>query len=693
MERSRFLFIVSGLFLLVVLSLGLVFFLVPDSVPRGLFGLVTVPEQSDDSVTESGNCTLVGDNPPCGTVALSEIVSLINQWAGGHASLSDVIKLINAWTNPSSTTSTRTTTTTSSTTSSTSTTSTTLPYLSISLSAPANNTNTTQRNLSFNYTVVGSNGTYNCSLFLNRTLYNTSRRTLNNTLSKLNVTNLGYGTWWWNITCNTNSTMSNTSQTRTITIRTTTTTTTTSTTTTTVPVDCYGAVDCNPSGDPIGGGAGYSDIITETDSRVTYVVSTKEQLLSALSNATSGDVVFVKGTANINMDGTHFHIPAGVTLASDRGNAGSLGARLYATVHTAEATYPIQIHGNNTRITGLRIEGDYGGADRVGPDGNGYQQRSGIYIGSMYGNYTGLEVDNCEIYNWSAEGVAVYWNSEKDSGRINANVHNNYIHHVQSNGLGYGVGTYGGHTLITANLFDWTRHAISGHGMKNETYVAKYNIYLGGTSYITNPIYNSTLAKHGQFDVHGYPHHPGDAWQSSDQYIGNYTVQYNTFLNFKNFALVVRAKNYDGTGIYFDHNIIEEAATHSIPPVGQRAVGDYGTIYMSNNKIGKAGATPVLVAGDDVYYWQGHPSADLPDALFNATPMSGAAPLTVVFTDRSTGSTINKTHAWDFNNDAVIDSTIASPTHTYSTLGNYTVRHVVTNLNGSHTFTRTIVVW
>jgi hypothetical protein len=247
MDRGGFLFIVSGLLLIVVLSLGIVFFLVPDSVPRGVFGLVTVSDSSGDSFYASGNCSLVGDNEPCDSVSLSEIVSLINQWARGGATLSDVVKLINRWASPVSTTTSTTsasstTTTTTSTTTTFSTTTTTLtvtPRLSISLSTPTNNTNTTQRNLSFNYTVTGSNGTYNCSLFLNATLYNTSRRTLNNTLSKLNVTNLGFGTWWWNITCNINSTVSNTSQTRILTIRTTTTTSTTttsgSTTTTTLP--------------------------------------------------------------------------------------------------------------------------------------------------------------------------------------------------------------------------------------------------------------------------------------------------------------------------------------------------------------------------------------------------------------------------------------------------------------------------
>jgi parallel beta-helix repeat protein len=127
MEGRRFLTIVLGLFLLVVVVLGLVFFLAPDTFSRGIFGFVAVSEPSNNFVSASGNCSLVGDNPPCDSVALSELVSLINQWVGGHATLRDVVRLINVWAgSPATTTSTSTTTTTSrSSTTTTSTSSTT----------------------------------------------------------------------------------------------------------------------------------------------------------------------------------------------------------------------------------------------------------------------------------------------------------------------------------------------------------------------------------------------------------------------------------------------------------------------------------------------------------------------------------------------------------------------------------------
>ena len=69
-------------------------------------------------------------------------------------------------------------------------------------------------------------------------------------------------------------------------------------------------------------------------------------------------------------------------------------------------------------------------------------------------------------------------------------------------------------------------------------------------------------------------------------------------------------------------------------------------------------------------------------AFSNATPRSGTAPLTVEFTDESTGI-LPLTYAWDFDNDGVTDSTAQSPSHVYSMHGTYTVNLTVTNIVGS----------
>lgn len=71
---------------------------------------------------------------------------------------------------------------------------------------------------------------------------------------------------------------------------------------------------------------------------------------------------------------------------------------------------------------------------------------------------------------------------------------------------------------------------------------------------------------------------------------------------------------------------------------------------------------------------------------FTATPLTGTAPLTVQFTDSSTGNI--DTWAWDFDNDGVTDSTQQNPGYTYTEAGIYTVSLTATGLAGSCTETK-----
>jgi PKD repeat protein len=74
-----------------------------------------------------------------------------------------------------------------------------------------------------------------------------------------------------------------------------------------------------------------------------------------------------------------------------------------------------------------------------------------------------------------------------------------------------------------------------------------------------------------------------------------------------------------------------------------------------------------------------------PTASFSATPTSGAAPLTVQFSDTSTGGPT--AWAWDFGDGG--SSTSQSPSHVYAAAGTYTVQLTVSNSGGSDTATRT----
>ena len=82
------------------------------------------------------------------------------------------------------------------------------------------------------------------------------------------------------------------------------------------------------------------------------------------------------------------------------------------------------------------------------------------------------------------------------------------------------------------------------------------------------------------------------------------------------------------------------------------------------------------------------PVSPAPVAAFSADPLSGTAPLTVTFTDQSTGDSITG-WAWDFDNDGVTDNTTQSPSYTYVNAGTYTVNLTVTNSAGSDSEVKT----
>lgn len=74
-----------------------------------------------------------------------------------------------------------------------------------------------------------------------------------------------------------------------------------------------------------------------------------------------------------------------------------------------------------------------------------------------------------------------------------------------------------------------------------------------------------------------------------------------------------------------------------------------------------------------------------PAAAFSGSPTSGCAPLTVAFTDASTGEI--SSYAWDFGDGG--SATAQNPTYEYTAAGAYTVSLTVTGPGGSNTETKT----
>ena len=74
-----------------------------------------------------------------------------------------------------------------------------------------------------------------------------------------------------------------------------------------------------------------------------------------------------------------------------------------------------------------------------------------------------------------------------------------------------------------------------------------------------------------------------------------------------------------------------------------------------------------------------------PVANFTGAPTDGDSPLSVQFTDQSTGSITS--YAWDFGDTGT--STLQNPQHTYSSAGTYSVNLTVTGPGGSNSKIRT----
>jgi len=82
------------------------------------------------------------------------------------------------------------------------------------------------------------------------------------------------------------------------------------------------------------------------------------------------------------------------------------------------------------------------------------------------------------------------------------------------------------------------------------------------------------------------------------------------------------------------------------------------------------------------------PTGPAPTASFTATPTTGSVPLTVNFTDTSTGGPTS--WAWTFGDGGT--STAPSPSHTYTSTGTFTASLTATNGQGSTSTTRAITV-
>ena len=96
-----------------------------------------------------------------------------------------------------------------------------------------------------------------------------------------------------------------------------------------------------------------------------------------------------------------------------------------------------------------------------------------------------------------------------------------------------------------------------------------------------------------------------------------------------------------------------------------------------------SGGVSVKTVSEIIIYSNQAPTV-APVAAFTGTPVTGTIPHNVVFTDRSTGSSIIN-RRWDFGDGNISNyATATNPVHRYSSAGTYSVNLTVTNAGGSN---------
>ena len=193
------------------------------------------------------------------------------------------------------------------------------------------------------------------------------------------------------------------------------------------------------------------------------------------------------------------------------------GPRIFVTdTHRGSAAL-FEIHGDNVRVSGFRLEGP---TSRVGSGDDNKEKAILISPTASAEPIHSIEISNMEIFHWSGVGVQVNDNVDvAERGRLfnthpsAVHIKGNFFHHNRhDDGEGYGVDiANGAYALIEQNVFDENRHAIaggsrncSGKGNDYSGYTARDNLILTGGGLHCHIVCSHTH----QIDMHG----DGNAW-------------------------------------------------------------------------------------------------------------------------------------------------------------------------------------
>jgi hypothetical protein len=269
-------------------------------------------------------------------------------------------------------------------------------------------------------------------------------------------------------------------------------------------LDLYGA-GANDTGEPLGGGEGYSGILTTGTHVVATKAELKDHLVGGATPAGSGDSIFLAGTTTIDLTGeVDLWVPAGVTLASNRGYSGSPGGLLKTDTLDSASHYHVLLNlMAGSRFTGLRLQGPDNYLWR--PLGDTHEYWTGVQASGV----AGAVIDNIEAYYWN-EAATRFGGAACVDGILK---HSN-VHHNSRYGFGYGCQVAEATASIIACLMDYNRHCITS---ERDYPVSQYEAYFN--EFGPNCLIGQAIDIHGGNDVSN-PAVPAG---------GSFKIHHNTF--------------------------------------------------------------------------------------------------------------------------------------------------------------------
>lgn len=224
------------------------------------------------------------------------------------------------------------------------------------------------------------------------------------------------------------------------------------------------------------------------------VIITSTDTPRDLFDATNAyDFVWVDG--DVDMDLTDWSgAISNCTLASDRGQAGSEGARLWTSSAGEDSTSWaggggtgfLRFH-DDVRLFGIRLRGptwDYwkDDAGNPHPEHPGYipfhfdtmtRSERDAFRRSLYSRGIAVygervEIENCEIHGFSTQGISV--GTTNRAGTLRPDIHHCHLHDNMQSGLGYNVNTYRGIPRIRFCYLNASRHSVATFGYWNSGY-------------------------------------------------------------------------------------------------------------------------------------------------------------------------------------------------------------------------------